>query len=416
VAGSLERLLASREAFGMRLGLERMERLLAALEHPERRFQSVHVVGTNGKTSTAQFVAAMVGAHGVAAGAYLSPHVHGFAERVQLGGEPLGDHPLTAAVERVEAAAPAVEAEAGEPLTQFEALTAAAFLALATAGAEVVAVEAGLGGRYDATNVLAAPVVLLTSVGLDHTEQLGPTRAAIAAEKLAVVHPGARVVCGGVDGLLAPELERLAVARGAAEVVLLPPGADVPDAPALASPGAFQRANLALALAGCERLPGLRLDRRRALAAAAAVRVPGRLEVVADAPLTVLDGAHNPHAAMALAKELEVVFGARRPRILVVAMLADKDAGGVLAALAPRVDRAIATQTGSPRARSASDLAERARGAGVDSVLERDPVAALARARSEAGPDGAVLVTGSLSLLADLMAGSAAGGGVRWLA
>jgi dihydrofolate synthase/folylpolyglutamate synthase len=410
----LEDLLASREAFGVRLGLERMKALLAALEHPERRFRAIHVVGTNGKTSTARFCAAIVGAHDVRAGAYLSPHVHGFAERVQVDGEPLPADVLAAAVERVEEAAIDVERAAAEPLTQFEALTAAAFLALADAGVEVAAVEAGLGGRYDATNVLAAPVVLCTSIGLDHTAQLGPTRESIAGEKLAVVHAGARVVCGGADAEIAPTLARLARERGAAEVVLLPPGVDVPDALPLAASGAFQRANLALALAGCERLPGLVLDRPRALAAAATVRVPGRLEPVATAPLTVLDGAHNPHAAAVLAAELPDLFGDRRPRVLVLAMLADKDCDGVLAALAPHVDHAVVAESASPRARPAADLAQRARAAGLRAAVEPDPQRAVARARAEAGPEGAVLVTGSLSLLADLAAGAAVGSEVRW--
>ncbi len=188
----LEDLLATRAAFGMRLGLDRMRLLLAALEEPQQSFRAIHVVGTNGKTSTTLFAAAILEAHGLVAGAYISPHVHGFAERVQLGGAPLGGEVLAAAVARVEAAAADVDATADEPLTQFEVLTAAAFVALASAGAEVVVVEAGLGGRYDASNVLDAPVVALTNVGLDHVEQLGGTREAIAAEKLAVLAPGAR--------------------------------------------------------------------------------------------------------------------------------------------------------------------------------------------------------------------------------
>src|SRR5262249_41044665 len=156
----LEELLAARDAFGIRLGLERMERLLAALDHPQRRFRAIHVVGTNGKSSTTRFCAAILTAHGRRAGAYLSPHAQGWAGRAQVDGEPVEADALAAAVERVEAAAPAVEAALGEPLTQFEVLTAAAFVALAAAGVEDAAVEAGLGGRFDATNVLAAPVVL----------------------------------------------------------------------------------------------------------------------------------------------------------------------------------------------------------------------------------------------------------------
>jgi dihydrofolate synthase/folylpolyglutamate synthase len=176
----LEELLERRAAFGVHLGLERIGALLERLDDPQRTFRSIHVVGTNGKSSTARFAAAVLGAHGLRAGAYLSPHVVDVSERVQLDGEPLDDERLSAAVERVEREAAVVDATFSQPLTQFEVLTAAAFLALADAGAEAVAVEAGLGGRYDATNVLAAPVVLLTNVGLDHVAQLGPTREAIA--------------------------------------------------------------------------------------------------------------------------------------------------------------------------------------------------------------------------------------------
>src|SRR6478672_5639421 len=213
----------------MRLGLQRMRALLVELGEPQRTFRALHVVGTNGKTSTTLFAAAMLEAHGLVAGAYISPHVHGFRERVQVGGAPLGAAALTAAVERVEAAATVVEATSDEPLTQFEVLTAAAFTALQAADVDVVAVEAGLGGRYDATNVLAAPVVALTNVGLDHVEQLGGTREAIAAEKLAVVAPGAALVAGSVDPAIEPVIRRLAAEAGS--LTLLEPGIDVPDAP-----------------------------------------------------------------------------------------------------------------------------------------------------------------------------------------
>src|SRR6478672_2455090 len=294
VAG-LEDLLASRAAFGMRLGLERMRALLTELGEPQRAFRALHVVGTNGKTSTTLFSAAILQAHGLMAGAYISPHVHGFRERVQAGGAPLEEAVLTAAVERVEAAAAVVEATSDEPLTQFEVLTAAAFTALQAADVDVVAVEAGLGGRYDATNVLAAPVVALTNVGLDHVEQLGGTRAAIAAEKLAVLAPGAALVAGSVDAEIEPVIRHLAAAAGS--VTLLPPGADVPDAPPLAAPGRYQRENLALALTACERLLGDAFDRPRALAAAARVVVPGRLQQIGTEPLVLVDGAHNPHGA-----------------------------------------------------------------------------------------------------------------------
>jgi dihydrofolate synthase/folylpolyglutamate synthase len=399
VAG-LEDLLATRAAFGMRLGLERMRALLAALGEPQRAFRALHVVGTNGKTSTTLFAAAILEAHGLHAGAYISPHVHGFRERVQAGGAPLGEAALTAAVERVEAAAAVVEAAADEPLTQFEVLTAAAFTALQAAGVDVVAVEAGLGGRYDATNVLDAPVVALTNVGLDHVEQLGGTRAAIAAEKLAVLAPGAALVAGSVDAEIEPVIRRLAAQAGS--LTLLPPGVDVPDAPPLAAHGRYQRENLALALVACELLLGEGFERSRALAAAARVVVPGRLQQIGSDPLVLVDGAHNPHGAAALAAELAGAVGERAPLIGVLAILADKDVDGVLGELAPRLDAAIATQSASPRALPAADLAARMAAHGLRAEVVIPPSAALSRARERAGAGGAVLVSGSLSLLEEL--------------
>jgi dihydrofolate synthase/folylpolyglutamate synthase len=399
VAG-LEDLLASRAAFGMRLGLQRMRALLVELGEPQRTFRALHVVGTNGKTSTTLFAAAILEAHGLVAGAYISPHVHGFRERVQVGGAPLGAAALTAAVERVEAAATVVEAASDQPLTQFEVLTAAAFTALAAAGVDVVAVEAGLGGRYDATNVLAAPVVALTNVGLDHVEQLGGTREAIAGEKLAVLAPGAALVAGSVDAEIEPVIRRLAASAGS--VTLLAPGIDVPDAPPLAAHGRYQRENLALALVACERLLGAAFDRRRALEAAAHVVVPGRLQEIGSDPLVLVDGAHNPHGATALVAELAQAVGHRTPLVGVLAILADKDVEGVLAVLAPRLDAAIATQSASPRALPADALAVRMAAHGLVAEVVVPPSAALARASELAGPGGAVLVSGSLSLLEEL--------------
>ena len=399
----LEELLEARAAFGMHLGLERMHLLLDALENPQRRFRSVHVVGTNGKSSTARFCAAILGAHGLRAGAYLSPHVLDPAERVQLDGVPMSADTLSDAVELVERAAADVDARSSQPLTQFEVLTAAAFVALAAAGAEVVALEAGLGGRFDATNVVDADVVLLTNVALDHMAQLGDTREAIAAEKLAVVPAGATLVVGEVDAELEPTVRRLARERGAGRTELL--GGDAErDLPPLRAAGRYQRRNLALALAGARHVLGSALREDVALAAAAVVSVPGRLQVVAEEPLTVFDGAHNPHGAAALAGELGPLLGGRRPVVGVLAILSDKDVDGVLDALAPAFDRVLTTDSGSERALDAEELAARARRHGLRAEPEPDPERAVARARSLAGSGGAVVAAGSLTLMAALLA------------
>jgi dihydrofolate synthase/folylpolyglutamate synthase len=387
----LDDLLESRGMFGMRLGLERMRLLLKRVGSPERTFRTIHVIGTNGKTSTTLGAAAVLAAHGIKAGAYISPHVHGFAERIQADGEPLTEAAVSEAVAMVEDEARRLDADTGDPVTQFEVLTAAAFLAEARRGTEVLVVEAGLGGRYDATNVIAAPVVALTNVALDHVAQLGPTREAIAAEKLAVVAPGSILVTGPLDDEIAPVVHRLAAA--AAAIRSLPPPA----------PGqTFREANARLAELACEAFLGDRYDPVLARAATDAVRIPGRLQVVGEAPLTLLDGAHNPHGAQALAAELPAASGGRRPLIGVIAILADKDVDGVCAALAPVLDGAVATQSTSPRALDATDLSARLAAAGLESEVCVPPSAALARGRELAGPTGAVIAAGSLSLLADL--------------
>jgi dihydrofolate synthase/folylpolyglutamate synthase len=376
----------------MRLGLERMRLLLAALGSPERSFPAIHVIGTNGKTSTTLYAAAILEAHGLAVGAYISPHVHGFAERVQAHGRPLDEAALAAAVADVERAAAVVDAAADEPLTQFEVLTAAALLALSRLGLDAVVVEAGLGGRHDATNVLAAPVVALTNVALDHVAQLGSTRAAIAAEKLAVVVEGAALVVGASDR----ELDAIVagVVAGASVTVLPPPAAGT----------SYQAANRALASAACALFLGARFRPDLVPGAVAAVTVPGRVERIGERPLVVLDGAHNPHGAAALAAALDDVTERRRPLVGVLAILADKDLDGVLDATAHRLDRIVATASTSDRALAPATIAARVAARGVAVTIEQDPGSALAAARALAGDQGAVIVFGSLSLLADLAA------------
>lgn len=402
-------ILERRTLFGMTLGLERIEALLDRLGNPQRAFRCLHVVGTNGKSSTVRFATAALAAQGLRVGAYLSPHIAGWHERVLIatpGGLPAPIDPAVflAALEATEAAA--VEIDAGDlgPCTQFEVLTAAAFRALADADVDVAVIEAGLGGRLDATNVIAAPVVALTGVSLEHTEQLGDTRAKIAREKIAVLPAGGTLLVGGADPELGGIAEALAAERGAGSVRLFPPDEVADDLPPLAAHGAFQRRNATLALAAATSLIGEGFDRDSALAAVAAVQVPGRLEILARDPLVVRDAAHNPEGAAVLAAELPAIVGNAAPVIGVIAVLADKDVAGVLAALVPNLDILVATDSGSERALAASALAAAARAAGLEAEADSDPRAALARARTLAGSGGAVVITGSLTLLAALAA------------
>lgn len=402
-------ILERRTLFGMTLGLERVEALLLRLGHPQRAFRCLHVVGTNGKSSTVRFAAAALAAQGLRVGAYLSPHIAGWHERVLIAGPgdlpaPIDPAVFLTAVEATEAAA--VEIDAGDlgPCTQFEVLTAAAFRALADADVDVAVIEAGLGGRLDATNVIAAPVVALTGVSLEHTEQLGNTRAKIAREKIAVLPAGGTLFVGGADPELADAAEALAAERGAGSVQLFPSHAVADDLPPLAAHGAFQRRNATLALAAAAALIGEGFDRAAARAAVAAVQVPGRLEILARDPLVVRDAAHNPEGAAVLAAELPAIVGDAAPVVGVIAVLADKDVTGVLAELAPNLDILLATDSGSERALAASALAAAARAAGLEAEAHSDPRAALARARTLAGSGGAVVITGSLTLLAALAA------------
>jgi dihydrofolate synthase/folylpolyglutamate synthase len=383
--------LLSLELFGMRFGLERMRRLLTVLGAPQERFEAIHVVGTNGKSSTVRMCAALLEAHGVRAGAFLSPHLTSFAERIRVGDADLDDDAFAAAVQRAAAAAAKVDRtlEGGDRVTQFELVTATAFAELARQEVEVAVVEAGLGGRHDATNVLGAPVVVLTNVGLEHTRWLGPTVRDIAGEKLAVVRRGATLILGPVDD----EVRELARATGARIVE--------PEPVQTALPG-YQAQNFAVAAAAARAYLG-ELDPAVVAEVAGRVQVPGRMQVVADAPLTLYDGAHNPSGVEALAAALPAAVGARR-LIAVVSILDDKDAAGMLRALLGKTAGAVFTSSRNPRALSPATLASlAAQLGGPPTEIVRDPRQAVARARELAGPDGAVLATGSIYLVADLL-------------
>ncbi|HET6551158.1 MAG TPA: cyanophycin synthetase [Solirubrobacter sp.] len=380
--GRAEEHLLSLELFGMRFGLERMRRLLTALGSPQERFRAVHVVGTNGKSSTVRFCAALLEAHGVSTGAYLSPHLTTFAERIRVGDADVTGDEFGAAVERAAAAAAKVDRVAADDdrVTQFELLTAAAFSEFARREVSVAVVEAGLGGRYDATNVLGAPVVVLTNVGLEHTRWLGPTIADIAGEKLAVVRPGATLVLGDDD----PEVVALAEATGATIVRPEPVDVDLPG---------YQRTNLAAAAAAARAVLGepLRVIPR-------SLSVPGRLQIVDRDPLTLVDGAHNTPGMEVLAETVP------DGTVAVVSILDDKDAAGMLRALLPRLSAAVFTCAPNPRALPPATLADLAsKVGGVASEIEPDPRRAVERARTLAGPGGTVLATGSIYLVADLL-------------
>jgi dihydrofolate synthase/folylpolyglutamate synthase len=333
--------VASLSPWPEEFGLRRMRTLLAALGDPQLAYPAVHVVGTNGKSTATRTIEALLLAEGLRVGATVSPHVRDWAERITVGGEPAD---FEAAVARVR---PEAEAQGA---TQFETVCAAAFAEFAARGVDVAVVEAGLGGRLDATNVLRSHVVLLTNVGLEHTDVLGGTREEIAAEKLAVVQEGTVAV------LPDEEFARLA-------------------GPNLVLGGAREAAGAFLG-----RVPSWDVE----------VALPGRLERRGD---EVWDGAHNADGARWLVARLD-----RDDYTIVASILRDKDAAAMLATLATVGRRLVATQSSNERALPAAELAHLAAHAFGDVVAEPDPATALTQAR-EHPP---VLVTGSLYLLADL--------------
>lgn len=410
------------DLFGMRFGLERMQALMDALGHPVRGIPAVHVVGTNGKSSVTRMTAAILTAHGVRTGAYVSPHVVGWHERIAMDGVPISPGALAHAADRVRAAVPGVPE--GQ-VTQFEALTAVALDAFGTAGAEAIVVEAGLGGRLDATNVIDADVVVLTGVDLDHTDLLGETLAEIAAEKLAVARDGHGAVLVGALGpeawsAVAPIMgdRGLSGWRVGQEIVIesgnrLPVTLSTPngrigplDVPAH---GDWQRGNLALAVGAAEHVLGGPVDRERVERAIRDMQNPGRLQVIDGAPVIVMDGAHNPAGARALAESLPEILGEAKP-VAVIGMMADKDCAGICDALAPVISAARVTRASSGRAIRPEFIARMLDMRGIPVEVVPGPARALERACADAGPDGAVLVAGSLHLLADLATLAAASG------
>jgi len=394
--------LLSLELFGMRFGLDRMRRLMTTLQHPERSFKSIHVVGTNGKSSTTRMIAAILACHGIKTGSYLSPHLVSFAERIRIEDQDISAQQFAEALERAFTAADRVNRSAApdDHVTQFELLTAAAYDELARQNVEAAVIEAGLGGRYDATNVIPSSVQVLTGIGLEHTRWLGPTVEAIAREKLDVVKPGATLVLGsGMHPDATAVANEVAQERNA-QIIHAPADPGLP----VGAPGAFQRRNFALAAAAAEAFLG-ELDAAAVAAAAADTRVPGRLQPIDHDPLTILDGAHNPDGIAALMESWpELTAGVSGRKVAVVSILDDKDAAGMLAELAPRCDVIVLTASQNPRALpppTLVSLLDQLDGPPTETL--RDPQAALKRGREIAGPDGLVVATGSIYLIADLL-------------
>jgi dihydrofolate synthase/folylpolyglutamate synthase len=394
-AALLARLEAAR-ALGVELGLPRVRRALAALGDPQRRFAAVQIAGTNGKGSTAAMTESILRAAGVRTGLYTSPHLARFTERVRVAGAEVEGDRLAALDARV--------AATGVPLTYFEIATALGFLAFAEEGVELAVLETGLGGRLDAVTTCEPLATAVTSIGLDHADYLGETLREIAREKAGIIKPGVPCLVGALPPDAHEEIAR-AAAAASAPLSHLGPDFGPPEA-ATALPGRHQAGNAAIAVELARRA-WAHLGRAGALspeavrAGLAGVRWPGRLERVASDVL--LDCAHNVEGARALAAALPELAG-ERPVALVTSIVRDKDAAGILAALAPAVSTVVATQSSSPRSLPAAELEGLARPLVARTKAIPDPVVALNLARRLVGHGGLVLVAGSIFLVGELRA------------
>jgi dihydrofolate synthase/folylpolyglutamate synthase len=415
--------LFSLEAFGMKFGLESIETLLSRLGHPERTFRAVHIAGTNGKGSVTAMVDAALRRAGHRSARYTSPHLIDLAERFVVDGKPVDAAALRSAAGDVRAAIEALRAEGAlsAPPTFFEATTALAFELFRRANVEVAAVEVGLGGRLDSTNVISPVVTAITSIDFDHQKYLGSTLAEIAAEKAGIIKPGVPVVVGDVGPEAWATIEHIADARGA-ELIRARNGVEMaPDAAShnvfalrtavrdygvvsLALRGAHQAANAVVAVRLLETLDarGVGVSARAIVDGLAQVSWPGRLDcrMLPGGRELILDAAHNPAGAAALASYLASLGG--RPPALVFGVMRDKDVRGMLRVLLPAVDRLIVTRATNARSADPETLAADARAIAPALAIgvvpsPADAIAAAWTASSR------VVVAGSIFLLGDVM-------------
>ncbi|MBL0276070.1 MAG: bifunctional folylpolyglutamate synthase/dihydrofolate synthase [Anaeromyxobacter sp.] len=378
--------------------MERVERALTALGRPERAAPVLHVAGTNGKGSTCALAAAALQAAGLRTGLYTSPHLVRFNERIQVDGAPVDDRALAQVVAEVRAACPWHEGGAPEErLSYFEVATLAALRHFARQRVDVMVVEVGLGGRLDATNAVRPAVTAVARIGLDHTQWLGDTVALVAREKAGIFKPGVAAVVHAAQPPGVLEVLSDAAARVGAPFEVAPAGWDGP----LGLLGPHQRGNAALAAAALRALArtGLPVGEGEVARGFAAARWPGRLERVGG---VLLDGAHNPQGAEALAAALAALHPGQ-PAELVFGVLADKDHRAMLAALAPAARRLHLVTPVTARARAAAEVAALAAGLGLTADVHPGLPEALACARAAAG-GRPVVVAGSLYLVGEARA------------
>ncbi|HWE57222.1 MAG TPA: folylpolyglutamate synthase/dihydrofolate synthase family protein [Acidimicrobiales bacterium] len=393
--------------------LSNVQALMELLDHPERSAPVIHVTGTNGKTSTARVIGSLLAAKGLRVGTFTSPHLELINERISADGRPISDADLLEVLSSLASYCTMLDSRP----RWFELITAAAFMWFADRPVDVVVLEVGMGGRWDATNVADASVAVITNVGLDHIEFLGPTREDIAREKVGIVKPESILILGESDPELRAVFEeppsagvwldgrdfgisRNELAVGGRSLDLRTPGADY-EGVWLDLHGSHQGRNFACALAAVEAFFGAAVDDKLVREAAATVSSPGRMEIVWKEPLVVLDGAKNLEGAEAASQAVAEEFGSTRSVVLVVGMLggAAKDPTAMLSALGvgtPAVRLVVTCPAPSPRSVPEALIADAARRLGCGAIETPGVAEALEAALADSGENDLILVTGSL--------------------
>ncbi|MGK3952767.1 bifunctional folylpolyglutamate synthase/dihydrofolate synthase [Microbacterium sp. I2] len=415
--------------------VERTRRVLELLDDPQKTYRVVHVTGTNGKTSTSRVIESLIRAHGLRTGLFTSPHLERFTERIMIDGEPISDAAVADAWDEVSPFVDLVDAElaaAGDAaLTFFELLTVLAFVAFADAPIDVLVLEVGMGGSWDSTNTADGDVAVFTPIALDHADRLGQTISEIAAVKAGIIKDGAAVVSARQDAAAEAELRRAAAARGASiafegegfalaqqrlavggQLISIRGLAGVYEDEYLPLYGAHQGFNAALAIAAVESLlgGGAQPIAGDVLAEGfGGVTSPGRLQLVGASPTVVVDAAHNPHGARALVAALREAFDFDEWGV-VLGVLSDKDADGIVDALASAAAHVFATAPHSERANDADTIADLAEARGVPVTVHADlgDAAESAREWAAASDRRAVVIAGSVVLAGEALALSAA--------
>ncbi len=401
--------LEARAGYFEDLSLTSMERLMDLSGDPHRAFRSIHVTGTNGKGSTATMIARLMQAQGLRTGRYSSPHLSSITERIEIEGEPVARDLFAEEVLALAAVAELSE----HPPSYFELLTATAYRLFAAEAVEVAVVEVGVLGRFDATNVIEADVAVVTNIGTDHTTKEGDWRRNIAGEKAGIAKPSSTFVVGETDSDLldifeGEEVASFVLADREFELVSDQPAVggrlvDIRTPRGLYEDvfvsvhGQHQAVNAAIALTAAEEFFDAALPDDVVAEAFGELALPGRVEVVAKEPVIVLDGAHNPESAQALDLTLATSFGGASRRVFVLGTLEPRDPADFIADVGIGAgDYVVATPVNSPRSVSPERIATAATEAGATAEAANDVEDAIDRAKVLAGPEGLVVVTGSL--------------------